>query len=57
MVSPYQMTIGAVAEAINRSVARVKQLDDVLKPVRGKNGHRRYDAAVVADYLAKRGAK
>jgi len=51
----YVMTTSAVARALGLGVERVRQLDDELQPIRGSNGHRYYDPAIVAAYRAARG--
>jgi DNA-binding transcriptional MerR regulator len=50
----HTMTIGDVSRAIGRSVTRVQQLDEQLRPTRNPSGQRRYDPAVVEKYLLDR---
>jgi hypothetical protein len=51
------LLIGDVARELERSTARVAQLDDELEPLRGPNGWRRYDPKIVAKYIAKRNGR
>lgn len=53
----HTMSIGDAAAACRRSVARLKQLDEVLRPVRSHNGARRYDPRVIAEYITARDGK
>lgn len=53
-IGPHTMIVGDVAATLGVSTTRVKQLDDELQPIRGRNGHRRYDPSVVAAVAAKR---
>jgi len=48
-IDHYTMTTAQAARVLDLCVERVRQLDDVLKPVRtgGRRGHRRYDPAAV----------
>lgn len=56
-LDPHTMVVSDVADAAKLSPTRVKQLDHLFKPIRGRNGHRRYNPAVVAQAIAERAAK
>lgn len=56
MVKPL-LTISDVARCGGVSTQRVRQLDDVLQPIRQSNRYRRYDPSVVEQWLATRTAK
>ena len=50
------MTTRSVALALGLGVERVRQLDAELQPIRGSNGHRYYDPAIVDAYRRSRGS-
>jgi DNA-binding transcriptional MerR regulator len=48
------MVTGDVADLMGVTAARVHQLDDVLRPLRRENGHRRYDPRRVLAVIKRR---
>lgn len=53
-LSPFTMTVGDTAKALNLSQTRLRQLDDELQPQRLPSGQRRYNPDLVVAYAKRR---